>query len=267
MRPERAEAKNSRRDFPAHRCAGKRPKCARKACRARLSPHRSGGASGGVFEPADRPPELRQRGGAGALRGHARGPRHALRVSPAKRRVARERVCAGAGAGRALRGAPSRGRHGGDRRDEDSGQREQTRGRELCASRRDDAPARSGSGDLLAKAEQADATLLQDGRSVPAEVARRQERKAKLAQARAAMQARAPAQLGPPPRVPPAPKEQINFTDPDSAIMKAGSGQHFEQSYHGQAALEVQSRLFVAARLTTRSNCRPPSRPLPRTHR
>jgi len=120
--------------------------------------------------------------------------------------------------------------------------------------------------ELLAKAEQADATPLQDGLSVPDEVARRQTRKAKMAQARAAMEARAyaramaeqaqcaPDQPGPPPPAPPAPKEQINFTDADSAIMKAGSGQHFEQSYNAQAGLEVQSRLIVAARVSRAPN-------------
>lgn len=44
---------------------------------------------------------------------------------------------------------------------------------------------------LLAKAEQADATPLQDGLTIPAEVQRRQERKAQLARARAEMEARA----------------------------------------------------------------------------
>lgn len=120
--------------------------------------------------------------------------------------------------------------------------------------------------ELLAKAEQADATPLQDGLSVPDEVARRQTRKAKLAQARAAMEARAyaramaeqaqraPDQPGPPPPAPPAPKEQINFTDPDSAIMPAAGGAHFEQRYNAQAALEVESRLFVAARVSRAPN-------------
>ena len=40
---------------------------------------------------------------------------------------------------------------------------------------------------------------------------------------------------GPEPRPPseqPDPKAQHNFTDPDSRIMKAGSGQHFEQAYN-----------------------------------
>jgi transposase len=44
---------------------------------------------------------------------------------------------------------------------------------------------------LLAKAEQADAVPLQDGLSIPGEVARRQERKARLLQAKAEMEARA----------------------------------------------------------------------------
>src|SRR5687767_8438978 len=44
---------------------------------------------------------------------------------------------------------------------------------------------------LLAKAEEADSTPLEDGLSVPAEIERRQQRKAKLAQARAEMEARA----------------------------------------------------------------------------
>ena len=46
---------------------------------------------------------------------------------------------------------------------------------------------------LLAKAEQADATPLQDGMTIPEEITRRQERKAALAQARAEIEARAQA--------------------------------------------------------------------------
>lgn len=117
--------------------------------------------------------------------------------------------------------------------------------------------------ELLAKAQQADATPLQDGLSVPAEVARRQTRRAKLAQARAAIEARAyaramaeraPEQPGPPPPAPPAAKAQINFTDPDSAIMKAGNGQHFEQGYNAQAGVEIRSRLIVTQRVTRATN-------------
>ena len=46
---------------------------------------------------------------------------------------------------------------------------------------------------LLAKAEQADSTPLQDGLSLPAEITRRQERRAALEQARAQIEARAQA--------------------------------------------------------------------------
>lgn len=49
--------------------------------------------------------------------------------------------------------------------------------------------------ELLAKAEQADSTPLQDGLTIPEEVQRRQERKAKLAKAKAEIEARAHARF------------------------------------------------------------------------
>lgn len=136
--------------------------------------------------------------------------------------------------------------------------------------------------ELLAKAEQADSTPLQEGLSIPAEVQRRQERKAKLAAARAEIEARAKARAavemadyqaklaerespqdkgqkprGPAPQEPdrqPKASDQYNFTDPESRIMKAGSGQHFEQSYNAQAAVEVESRLIVGQRVSQAPN-------------
>lgn len=135
---------------------------------------------------------------------------------------------------------------------------------------------------LLAKAEQADATPLQDGLTIPDEITRRQERKTALAQARAEIEARAhvryTAQLaehqqklaeraakkergekvgGQPPQPPtptPEPGDQYNFTDPESRIMKAGNGSHFEQSYNAQAAVEVESRLIVGERVSQSPN-------------
>src|ERR1019366_1881551 len=114
--------------------------------------------------------------------------------------------------------------------------------------------------ELMARAEQADSTPLEEGLSIPAEIQRRQDRKAKLATARAEIEARArlraatemaahQAQVaeraaqkekgqkprGPEPKAPspePKPSDQYNFTDPESRIMKAGNGQHFEQSYN-----------------------------------
>jgi hypothetical protein len=136
--------------------------------------------------------------------------------------------------------------------------------------------------ELLAKAEQADSTPLEEGLTIPQEVQRRQERKAKLAAARAEIEARAKARAaaemaeyqaklaereaqkdrgekprGPEPKAPsPQPKasEQYNFTDPQSRIMKAGNGQHFEQSYNAQAAVEVDSRLIVGQRVSQAPN-------------
>ena len=135
---------------------------------------------------------------------------------------------------------------------------------------------------LLRKAEMADATPLADGLTIPAEVQRRQDRKAQLAKARAEMEARAyvrfqaeqaehAAQMaaraasaaagkkprGRPPEPPdpsPGAKEQYNFTDPESRIMKAGSGEHFEQAYNAQAAVEVNSRLIVGQRVCAAPN-------------
>jgi len=136
--------------------------------------------------------------------------------------------------------------------------------------------------ELLAKAEQADSTPLEDGLTIPEEIQRRQERKAKLAAARAEIEARAQARAaaemaqykakleeraaqkdqgkkprGPEPKEPspqPKPGDQYNFTDPESRIMKAGSGQHFEQSHNAQAAVEVDSRLIVGERVSQAPN-------------
>jgi transposase len=135
---------------------------------------------------------------------------------------------------------------------------------------------------LLAKAEQADSTPLEQGLTIPQEVQRRQERKAKLAAARAQIEARAKARAaaemaeyraklaeraaqqergdkprGPGPKAPsdePRAFDQYNFTDPESRIMKAGNGHHFEQSYNAQAAVEVESRLIVGQRVSQAPN-------------
>lgn len=135
---------------------------------------------------------------------------------------------------------------------------------------------------LLAKAEQADSTPLQDGLSIPAEITRRRDRIRQLQAARAVIEERArqratqerpayEAQAAErdarrargervrgrepqPPRDTPSPKDQFNFTDPASRIMKAGNGAHFEQAYNAQAAVETDSRLIVAARVTAAPN-------------
>jgi transposase len=136
---------------------------------------------------------------------------------------------------------------------------------------------------LLDKARQADSTPLAEGLSVPEEISRRQDRIAKLKEAVAVIQERAKARSAEelaayqsqvearaskeaatgkkprgrapqPPQEGPADKNQYNFTDPQSRVMKAGSGEHFEQSYNAQAAVEIQSRLITAAYVTDAPN-------------
>ena len=119
---------------------------------------------------------------------------------------------------------------------------------------------------LVRKAEGEDTKPLAEGLRVPEEIERRQARLAALKAARAVIEQRAreraaaerseyEAKLearrarqaggetvrGRPPQPPtetPGPKEQYNFTDPESRIMKAGNGEHFEQAYNAQAAVD-----------------------------
>jgi len=55
-----------------------------------------------------------------------------------------------------------------------------------------------------------------------------------------------------PPGVP-KPKEQRNFTDPESKIMKMGDGA-FDQAYNGQAAVDQEHQIIVAGAVTPQSN-------------
>jgi transposase len=135
--------------------------------------------------------------------------------------------------------------------------------------------------ELLAKAEDADSAPLQDGLSIPAEIARREDRIEKLKQATAIIEDRAaershqeteiyrqkledrarkqretghkPRGKAPaPPKQEPSSKDQYNFTDPESRIMKTGGG--FQQCYNAQAAVEVESRLIVGGYVTDAPN-------------
>jgi len=129
--------------------------------------------------------------------------------------------------------------------------------------------------ELLACAEAADqAEAAVDGLSIPEELARREERLAKLAEARAKLEARAKERFeqemaahrakleardeaaahgkkpgGRPPAPPvegPQPKDQINLTDEDSRIMPVAGG-GFEQCYNAQAVVAAESLLVIAA--------------------
>ena len=134
---------------------------------------------------------------------------------------------------------------------------------------------------LLQKAEDADTTPLQDGLTIPAEIKRRRDRLAKLHEAKAAMEARAKQRLieeqaayqeklatrqtkeqttgkkptgkaPQPPQEGPRDKDQYNFTDPESRIMKVRGG--YEQSYNAQAAVEVTTMLILGTHVTDQAN-------------
>lgn len=134
---------------------------------------------------------------------------------------------------------------------------------------------------LLALAEQTDAADLPDELSIPAELARREERLKAIAAAKAEIEARAgqrdehtqaeyraklekrreQAQRGgkPPRGNPPLPPptgprgdDQVNLTDADSRIMKTAQG--FEQCYNAQAAVDANSLLVVAQLVTQAAN-------------
>ena len=116
---------------------------------------------------------------------------------------------------------------------------------------------------LTAKAEAADNKPLEDGLSVPEEIARRQERKAKLEEAKRVIEARfAEKQRAAEAEKPsgrkgknktPRGKDQFNFTDPESRIMKTADG--FQQAWNAQAAVDTEgSLLIVGQRLTEHGN-------------
>jgi hypothetical protein len=135
--------------------------------------------------------------------------------------------------------------------------------------------------ELMQRAQQAENQETKEQLDIPAELQRREDRQAALQQARQvieerakelaaanqadydAKQARRQAQREAgkkprgrepkPPGAPPDRKAQYNFTDPDSGIMKAGSGQHFEQSYNAQAGVDA-AMLIVAERVSPAAN-------------
>jgi transposase len=128
--------------------------------------------------------------------------------------------------------------------------------------------------DLMAKAEAADQADVPDGMSIPEELARREQRLAEIARARAIIEARAkerhareqadydakiaareakaaatgkqPGGRPPtPPLAEPGPTDQVNLTDEESRIMPVPGG-GFEQCYNAQAAVAAGCLLVVA---------------------
>ena len=134
--------------------------------------------------------------------------------------------------------------------------------------------------ELFALAEQVEAV---DGFDPNAEIARRQQQLVGLAEAKGVLELRAQARhalemaeynaklqdreektqrtgkqpSGRPPQ-PPTPrardKDQYNFTDPESRIMKDGNKAGFEQCYNGQVAVDQTTLLIVANTLSNHPN-------------
>lgn len=116
---------------------------------------------------------------------------------------------------------------------------------------------------LIEKAERADREDLPIGLDIPAEISRREERIKHLRKAREMIlerhkeeqqkkkkgkTSRSADQSEPPP------KKQVNFTDPESRIMKTGNGKHFEQACNAQAVVDTESMLIVGKTVTNAPN-------------
>jgi hypothetical protein len=84
------------------------------------------------------------------------------------------------------------------------------------------------------------------GDELPAWVAHKQEKLAKIRAAKAALEAEAPA--AGPPEAPPPPTAQRNFTDPESRIMKGPDG--FGPADNAQIAVAAGSQVLVAEHVT-----------------
>ncbi len=137
--------------------------------------------------------------------------------------------------------------------------------------------------ELFALSERADQADLPDGVVLSDEIAIRHARLARLAEAKAVLEARAKdrtaleqaeydakvqeraekaRQTGRTPRgrapKPPTPgprdKDQYNFTDPQSRIMKHSSTEGFEQDYNAQIAVDQASLLVVGVSLSNHPN-------------
>lgn len=93
------------------------------------------------------------------------------------------------------------------------------------------------------------------GDELPAELARRESRLAKIREAKAALEAEARGQAQakgkPPDDARPPDKAQRNFTDPESKIQKTSDG--FIQGYNAQIAVDATAQVIVAQHVTPAS--------------
>jgi transposase len=90
----------------------------------------------------------------------------------------------------------------------------------------------------------------------PQELRRREDRLRKIREAKRALQQRARTKAEAagedPKRAKPQPKDQYNFTDPESRIMRGADG--FVQAYNAQAAVEPELQLIVGQTVTPAAN-------------
>ena len=136
--------------------------------------------------------------------------------------------------------------------------------------------------ELVKKAEEADSSNKDNGLSIPEEIRRRENRVEALKKAREIIEERFEETKAekraeyeskmakreetkrngkkprgkepqPPPETPEG-KAQYNFTDPESKIMKAGNGQHYEQCYNAQIGVDIQSMLIAGGYVTNNCN-------------
>jgi len=106
------------------------------------------------------------------------------------------------------------------------------------------------------------------GDELPRELAFRESRLKKIREAREALEADARQEAeqarkdGRQAAAMPSDKAQRNFTDPESHIMPAPGGKHFEQAYNAQAVVDSANQIIVAAEVTEQPSDKRQAKPM-----
>lgn len=115
--------------------------------------------------------------------------------------------------------------------------------------------------ELLRRAEQSDAQPVEDGQNLPKEIARREALLEKMRWAREELEKRAkgederehhdehggPKPGGESPVGQPKDSQQINLTDPESALMRKSHHDSYEQAYNAQAVVDADGSQLILA--------------------